>query len=135
MQRFWIWATENSEPKDQLVLCSDGLYSLVSDQELGQIVSRESPQRACMSLVELARERGGYDNITVAIIPLTGQLKDEPPPHATENSNKKLRKKEKAKIKSAPAPRNFGRILAFIFLLTLLSFLVTVSLVLLVVGK
>jgi len=80
LSRFWIWEAEANGPLDYVVLCSDGLYSLVSDGELASIVSTITPQRACVNLVELARARGGYDNITVAIVPLAGQLRNEEPP-------------------------------------------------------
>lgn len=63
---------------ETLMLCSDGLYSLVSDEEIFEIVLNSSPQHACTTLVDLARERGGYDNITVAIVPLQGVLHGEP---------------------------------------------------------
>ena len=53
-----------------LVLCSDGLYSLVSDEEIKHFATSFSAQSACAKLVELARARGGFDNITVAIVPL-----------------------------------------------------------------
>lgn len=79
VDRLWVWEIPPSEPIDYILLCSDGLYSLVSDGEIANTVATNSPQRACVHLVELARSRGGYDNITVAIIPLGGQLKNEPP--------------------------------------------------------
>lgn len=131
MQRFWIWEADVNEATDQLVLCSDGLYSLVSDQEMAQIISREPPQRACMSLVELARQRGGYDNITVAIVPLTGQLRSEPPPTLPEAPSKKRRK---AKGQVEVAPRSWPRIILFVLLLSFLSFVATLLLVSMIFG-
>lgn len=53
---------------DRFVVCTDGLYTLVADEELGQIVSGGDPEHACAQLVALAKERGGDDNITVAVI-------------------------------------------------------------------
>ena len=38
------------------------------------------PQKACIHLVDLAKRRGGFDNITVTVVPLDGHLKKEPPP-------------------------------------------------------
>lgn len=76
---FWIWDTADDEPQDRLVLCSDGLYSLVSDVEIADVVTRMSPQESCVQLVELAKARGGYDNITLAVLPLVGQLHEENP--------------------------------------------------------
>lgn len=53
-----------------LLLCSDGLWNLVSDQEMLEIVmgSGSNTQDACQKLVNLANERGGNDNITVIIV-------------------------------------------------------------------
>lgn len=79
MSRHWIWPVADSEPEDLLILCSDGLYSLVSDAEIGATVQQFSPQESCVQLVELAKQRGGFDNITVAILPIGGILRDTPP--------------------------------------------------------
>ncbi len=56
------------EPGDLLVLCSDGLTRHIEDGEIGVIAGDEAPDVAADMLVRLARERGGEDNITVAII-------------------------------------------------------------------
>ena len=53
---------------DQFVLCSDGLYDLVSDDEIQQMVSTCLPSEAGEQLIALANERGGHDNITVGVI-------------------------------------------------------------------
>jgi PPM family protein phosphatase len=53
---------------DIFLLCSDGLTNLVTDQELSEIVTKESPQTACETLIQLANQRGGHDNITVQIL-------------------------------------------------------------------
>ncbi len=76
-QEFWIWQVNEGEPEDRLVLCSDGLYSLVSDTEIADMVSKHSPQEACVQLIELSKSRGGFDNITLAVLPLGGQLREE----------------------------------------------------------
>ena len=55
-------------PGDVYVQCSDGLYPLLSDEELAEIVSRYEPQEACRHLVRLANDRGGPDNITVQVV-------------------------------------------------------------------
>jgi protein phosphatase len=56
--------------EDRFVLCTDGLHDLVHDDEILRIVESSEPQSACAALVTLARERGGYDNVTVAIVSL-----------------------------------------------------------------
>lgn len=79
VKKYWIWEVPESEPTDVLVLTTDGLYSHVTDGEIATSVTEDSPQRACVKLVELAKSRGGYDNITLAVIPLGGQMRQEPP--------------------------------------------------------
>jgi serine/threonine protein phosphatase PrpC len=53
---------------DRFLLCSDGLYDLVEDNEIMSAVLSGGPQGACESLISLAKDRGGYDNITVAVL-------------------------------------------------------------------
>jgi PPM family protein phosphatase len=53
---------------DALVLCSDGLWGTMTDQEIGLLVSKFPPQMAAERLVALANERGGPDNITVIVV-------------------------------------------------------------------
>jgi serine/threonine-protein kinase len=55
-------------PTDRVVLCTDGLYSLVNDRELAEIVSNAAPLDACRRLVALAQHRGGDDDISVQVI-------------------------------------------------------------------
>ncbi len=56
--------------KDVLVICSDGLWGQVHDAEILEIVANQSVEQAGRQLIELARERGGPDNITVEILRL-----------------------------------------------------------------
>ena len=50
---------------DTLLLTTDGLHGLVSDEELGAAGSDPDLDAVCGRLVALARQRGGPDNITV----------------------------------------------------------------------
>lgn len=53
---------------DCILLCTDGLSDLASDEEIAAAVnSAASPQAACDALIALALERGGRDNVTVVI--------------------------------------------------------------------
>ena len=52
---------------DNFIICTDGLTNLVRDEEIFRIVQGAQPQLACDALIALANERGGHDNITVAI--------------------------------------------------------------------
>jgi serine/threonine protein phosphatase PrpC len=56
---------------DYLLLCSDGLSSMVSDNTIREIVIKaRDPQEACDSLVDAANVAGGEDNITVILVKL-----------------------------------------------------------------
>ena len=52
---------------DILIMCSDGLSNLVTQEIIYEKASRDIEQ-ATKDLVELANDNGGYDNITVVII-------------------------------------------------------------------
>jgi PPM family protein phosphatase len=56
------------EPGDILLLCTDGLHGLVSDDEILASATRNEPSEACRELVQLAKDRGGPDNITIQIL-------------------------------------------------------------------
>lgn len=56
------------EEGDTLLLCTDGLWGLVPDQELARIAPAGSPAEACLKLVRMALERGGPDNVTVLVL-------------------------------------------------------------------
>ena len=53
---------------DRLVLCSDGLSGKLTEEEIARVASGEPPAEACRTLVELANERGGEDNVTVVVL-------------------------------------------------------------------
>jgi serine/threonine protein phosphatase PrpC len=54
---------------DRLLLCSDGLHDyFVAEQELADKLADREPGPALGELVELAKERGGHDNITGVVI-------------------------------------------------------------------
>jgi protein phosphatase len=59
----------------RLLLCSDGLWSMVSDTDMGRIVATASSlQTACDSLIAAANRAGGPDNVTAILVePPVGQ--------------------------------------------------------------
>ncbi len=66
--------SEQLEPGDLVLLCSDGLFNHVRDEEIAQIALKQpDPNRACEQLVALANERGGRDNISVVIVRVESQ--------------------------------------------------------------
>ena len=55
-------------PGDLLLLCTDGLTNVVSDDDIASVFRRElPPPDACRYLVDEANRRGGPDNITVVV--------------------------------------------------------------------
>jgi len=66
--------TRRLPPRARLLLCSDGLWNMVAEDNILAVLSkhRTNPQDACNELVKLANERGGPDNITVIIVQVPG---------------------------------------------------------------
>jgi protein phosphatase len=53
---------------DQLLLCSDGLTDMVDDAAVAAALRRAATAAAaCQALIDLALQRGGRDNVTVAL--------------------------------------------------------------------
>jgi protein phosphatase len=63
------------EPGDTLLLCSDGLTTMLDDPEIEEhLLAMENGDldRACESLVSEANVRGGHDNVTVVLVQAEG---------------------------------------------------------------
>jgi len=52
---------------DRLLLCSDGLYEYCTEADLIQFLSLENLPDAAEKLIDMAKTRGGHDNITVVL--------------------------------------------------------------------
>jgi PPM family protein phosphatase len=63
---------------DALLLCSDGLYNVLAEREFAGHVGDPDAARACRSLVEAANSLGTYDNVTAAVVRLTGSVPERP---------------------------------------------------------
>ena len=54
--------------EDILLLCTDGLTEMVDEEEIAGVLLRgQSAQDTCQTLVDLALEHGGTDNVTVVL--------------------------------------------------------------------
>ena len=61
--------TKELVPGDLVVICSDGLNSMLRDHEIAaKLEAASSPSEAAWSLVEAANAAGGTDNTTVAVV-------------------------------------------------------------------
>jgi protein phosphatase len=73
-------------PGDRLLICSDGLNSMIEDDAIESVLAAEKDtHEAAVKLVELANEAGGHDNITVILIDVTGYLPLPEHPSALHN--------------------------------------------------
>ncbi|MDZ4764950.1 MAG: PP2C family serine/threonine-protein phosphatase [Chloroflexota bacterium] len=65
--------TRRLPPRSRLLICSDGLWNLVEDHELLDVIRQfNNPQEACNKLIAMANMRGGVDNITVVLLYMPG---------------------------------------------------------------
>ena len=54
---------------DRLLLCSDGLTDMVTDEQIARVLEREPRSgAACAELIDIAKLAGGRDNITMVIV-------------------------------------------------------------------
>lgn len=61
--------TRRLPPNSKLMICSDGLWNMISESEIIEITMKHAnPQEACDKLVALANTHGGTDNITAVLI-------------------------------------------------------------------
>lgn len=56
------------KPRDRLLVCTDGLNDMVSDDKIQEIMNSEDIDQATHKLIEQANQNGGKDNITVVIL-------------------------------------------------------------------
>ena len=59
---------------DSFVLCSDGVWDLVSRQEIAQACALPSVAEGAEKLIALSLERGAPDNVTVLVVRVTGEI-------------------------------------------------------------
>jgi len=61
--------THSLIPGAKLLLCSDGLWRQVRDNEIASVVTTNThPQIVCGELIRLANANGGEDNVTVVVV-------------------------------------------------------------------
>lgn len=71
--------TLNVEEGDRLILCSDGLSSMIPDGEIERVAQQSSTAQICTdNLVDAALAAGGGDNVTVVVVDITddGRLRE-----------------------------------------------------------
>lgn len=66
------------EQNNRLLLCSDGLYDYIKDNELADILNSKPLHEAANFLIQEAKKRGGHDNITVILAEKIASDNDQP---------------------------------------------------------
>ncbi|MCU0479986.1 MAG: serine/threonine-protein phosphatase [Anaerolineae bacterium] len=66
-----IYRRVNAQADDIFLICSDGLWDLVKEAELVQIITKNSPESAIQQLIAMVLDRGAPDNTTGIIIRMT----------------------------------------------------------------
>ncbi|MCA9945235.1 MAG: Stp1/IreP family PP2C-type Ser/Thr phosphatase [Anaerolineales bacterium] len=109
---------------DILFLCSDGLTRHVADEEIALILGEEPPKTAAATLIRKANERGGEDNISVAIIRYEADTAVDAPPIKETYAQTVMVTSNTVKV--APANRSILRLytLALGLVQAILTFLV-----------
>lgn len=86
---------------DRFLLCSDGLYNLVSEQEMLDTCANDTLDNAVQSMINTANSRGGTDNITVIVAEASIRLEGE----SIEDAIERISRESKAR-----ANRKQGRV-------------------------
>jgi len=69
----------NARPGDLFLLCSDGLTTMLSDEEIHErLVDGQSLDETCRRLIHDANARGGFDNVTVVLLQVYEADADDP---------------------------------------------------------
>jgi serine/threonine protein phosphatase PrpC len=76
-----VLSTEVLRRDDRLLVCSDGLVGVVSDEDIQDVLTHtDSITDAARRLIELARAGGGPDNITVIVAQISNEVVPPPAP-------------------------------------------------------
>jgi protein phosphatase len=60
--------TEPVSEGDTIILCTDGLSSVVPDEDVQAIVERYTPSDSVQHLIARANDAGGPDNVTAIVV-------------------------------------------------------------------
>ncbi len=93
-------------PGDRLLLCSDGLTTMVPERRIARILAEEpDPRAAARRLVDEANAAGGVDNVTVVLVDVEGG-DDDPQGRDDRGASTAVSQPAPApRVASAPTPR------------------------------
>jgi protein phosphatase len=96
----------DASPGDRLLLCSDGLFRELSDDQIASLLLRlADPEEAADELVQEAKRKGGNDNITVVVVAVgSGEKGGDPTTAIAASASPEIVKRAKD-----PRPAGGGR--------------------------
>jgi protein phosphatase len=57
------------KPGDRLLLCSDGVFTVLNDDQISDVLGRDGDLNAlCQALIQGANDGGGPDNVTAVVL-------------------------------------------------------------------
>jgi serine/threonine protein phosphatase PrpC len=63
------------QPNDRLLLCSDGLTDMLSDEQISELMhTEEDLDQVCERLIQSALDRGGKDNVSVVLLHILSNI-------------------------------------------------------------
>lgn len=63
---------------DYLLLCSDGVHSLLKEKDIIKIFKKaKKSKRICQRIIKMANDRGGHDNITAVVLHARGKDRND----------------------------------------------------------
>jgi serine/threonine protein phosphatase PrpC len=67
-----VWPDDVFEDGDMLVLCTDGMYGVIPDEEMAALIDGRSAQDAADALFERALNAPTHDNVSVVVLRAVG---------------------------------------------------------------
>ena len=134
--------TVQAETGDLFLICSDGLTSMVADEEIQETLedSRDDLEQAARSLIQKANRGGGEDNITVVFFELdedeagAGEEADDDADTLTEADRVPVVTEAPAQEHAAPAAADLDRTAKRVLSILAVIALVAVGIAVLVLG-
>ena len=100
---------------DALLVCSDGLYNVLDEEQMAPLVARGDAGAACRSLIDTANGRGTLDNVSAAVLRvLNGPERPGSPGRPRRQAPGPLHPTRRLKLRPAsrkdPAARSIGEV-------------------------
>ena len=129
--------TVDGRPGDVFLICSDGLTTMIGDDDIGRVLTeRSSLDDAAKELVQLANKAGGEDNITVVAFDLTDEP-EEPDEQTLEQTQPipAVKVDEDTREDISEKPKRRGMLSRFLPLLLLVAAIAAAAIALWVLAR